>query len=167
MAKGKANITKANFELQRKVGSGPIDESVIKASQTLIENNDVDFAPIALVILDRLQDALKQANNPAKTLDDMKQLLTRPVMELKANAAIFHYDLVGSLASIMLGFLEHMKIMDQDAVDIVKAHHASLHAIVVRKITGDGGAAGESLINELKSACERYYHKKFPDNSNP
>ena len=22
------------------------------------------------------------------------------------------------------------------------------------------------LINELKSACDRYYHKKFPDNSN-
>lgn len=167
MAKSKVNITKANFELQRKVGSGPIDESVIKASQALIENNEVDFAPIALGILDRLQEALKQASNPANTLEDMKELLTRPVMELKANAAIFHYDLIGSLASVMLGFLEHIKIMDRDAIEIVRAHHASLHAIVVRKITGDGGTAGESLINELKLACDRYYHKKFPDNSNP
>jgi hypothetical protein len=167
MAKGKVNIIKATHELQRKVGSGPIDESVIKASQSLIENNEVDFAPVALVILDRLQDALKQAGNLANTLEDMKELLTRPVMELKANAAIFHYDLVGTLASIMLGFLENIKIMDRDAVEIVKAHHASLHVIVVRKITGDGGAIGESLISELKLACDRYYHKKFPDNSNP
>lgn len=161
MAKGKVNITKANFELQRKVGSGPIDEAIIKASQSLIENNQVDFAPVALTILDRLKEALEQANNPVNTLEDMKELLTRPVMELKANAAIFHYDLIGSLASIMLGFLENIKIMDHDAVNIVRAHHASLHAIVVRKITGDGGAAGESLVNELKMACDRYYHKKF------
>ena len=66
-----------------------------------------------------------------------------------------------SLAAIMLGFLESIKIMDSDAIEIVKAHHASLHMIVVRKITGDGGAAGESLIKELKLACERYHHKKF------
>ena len=161
MRKGDTNIIKATYELQRKVGSGPIDESIIKKSQSLIENNQVDFAPVAMIILDRLQEGLEQAKNPHNTMQDMKDILTQPVMELKANAAIFHYDLVGALASIMLGFLEHIKIMDGDAIEIVKAHHASLHAIVVRKITGDGGVAGETLKNELKQACERYYNKRF------
>ena len=156
-----AKIIKANYELQKKVGSGPIDESIIKTSQSMIDGNEVDFAPVAIAILDRLQEGLEQAKNPKNTMDDMKEILTKPVMELKASAAIFHYDLVGALAGIMLGFLENIKIMDRDAIEIVKAHHASLHMIVVRKITGSGGAPGESLVNELKQACDRYYHKKF------
>lgn len=158
---GKANIIKASFNLQKKVGSGPLDPSLIERSQTLIDSNGVDFAPMALLILDRLKDSLEEARNPNNTFEDMKDKFTQPVMELKANAAIFHYDLVGQLASIMLGFLEHIKIMDSDAVDIVRAHHSTLHMIVIRKLAGDGGAAGQALINELKQACDRYYNKKF------
>lgn len=157
----KANIIKANFELQKKIGSGPIDEAVIRNSQKLIDTNQVDFAPEALAILTRLEEGLRQAGNPKNTMEDMKDILTKPVMELKASAAIFHYDLIGALAAIMLGFLENIKIMDADAIEIVKAHHASLHMIVVRKITGMGGAAGNALVAELKHACDRYYHKKF------
>ncbi len=158
---GKANIIKASYDLQKKVGSGAINSSVIERSQTLIDSNGVDFAPMALLILDRLKESLDEAKNPNNSFDDMKDKFTKPVMELKANAAIFHYDLVGQLAAIMLGFLEHIKIMDSDAVDIVKAHHATLHMIVVRKMAGDCGAAGETLVNELKLACDRYYNKKF------
>lgn len=158
---GKANIIKANYDLQNKVGKGPINEATIKFSQTLIDSNGVDFGPLALLILQRLKDALDQAKDAGNSFDDMKDLLTKPVMELKANAGIFHYDLVGELAGIMLGFLEHIKIMDADAIEIVRAHHNSLHMIIVRKLSGDGGAAGQALINELQQACDRYYHKKF------
>lgn len=159
--KNKANIIKANFELQKKVGKGPIDEAAIKFSQSMIDSNGVDFGPLALLILERLKDALEQAKDPQRTFEDMKDVFTKPVMELKANAAIFHYDLVGSLATVMLGFLEHIKIMDADAVEIVRAHHTSLHMIIVRKLSGDGGEAGKALVNELQQACDRYYHKKF------
>ena len=159
--KNKANIIKANFELQKKVGKGPLDEAAIKFSQSMIDSNGVDFGPLALLILDRLKEALEQAKDPHRTFDDMKDIFTKPVMELKANAAIFHYDLVGSLAAIMLGFLEHIKIMDADVVEVVRVHHTSLHMIIVRKLSGDGGEAGKALVNELQQACDRYYHKKF------
>lgn len=157
----KAITIKASYDLQNKVGKGPIDEATIKHSQTLIDTNNVDFGPHALAILQRLKDALDQAKYVGNSFDDMKAMLIKPVMELKANAAIFHYDLVGKLAAIMLGFLENIKIMDADAIEIVRAHHDSLHMIVVRKLSGDGGAAGQALINELQQACERYYNKKF------
>lgn len=161
MSKDKASIIKADYTLQKKVGTGPIDERTIKSSQHVIDNNNVDFAPMALTILEKLDAALKRANDPSVTMEQMKSLLTVPVMELKANATIFHYELIGSLANIMLGFLETITTMDHDAYEIVKAHHASLHMIVVRKMNGDGGAAGKMLINELQQACDRYHHKKF------
>jgi hypothetical protein len=157
----KANIIKASYRLQQKVGAGPLDERTVKASQGVIDTNQVDFGPLGLAILKRLEDGLNSAQNSAVTMQQLKETLIAPVMELKANAAIFHYTLIGNLANIMLSFLEAILVMDKDALDIVRAHHDSLHMIIVRKIEGDGGEAGKQLIKELQQACDRYYHKKF------
>lgn len=157
----KANVIKASLRLQQKVGSGPIDEKKVEASQKVIETNEVDFAPLGLAILEKLEAGLTKAGDPSISMQQMKALLTAPVMELKANAGIFHYSLIGNLANIMLNFLETIQVMDADAIEIVKAHHKSLHMIVVRKMKGDGGAGGSMLTAELQQACDRYYQKKI------
>ncbi len=156
----KVNVIKANYQLQHKVGAGPLDEKTVQASQSVIDNNQVDFEPLALGILKKLETGLEMANDPSVTMDRMKSILIAPVMELKANASIFKYDLVGNLANVMLSFLEAITVMDRDAIDIVRAHHNTLHMIVVRKMTGSGGDAGKMLVSELKQACDRYYNKK-------
>lgn len=161
MSNKKANVIKANYRLQHKVGAGPLDERTVKASQQVIDTNDVDFGPVALEILQKLETALGRAQDPSITMQEVKSLLTAPVMELKANASIFHYTLIGNLANIMLSFLEAIVIMDKDAIEIVQAHHNTLHMIIIRKLSGDGGEAGKLLVTELQQACERYYHKKI------
>ncbi len=154
-------VIKANFALQLKVGAGPLDELTLKNMQTVIDKNNVDFAPLGLSILERLQNALDRAYDPSVTMTQMKEMLIKPVMELKANASTFKYDLIGSLANIMLQFLETITVMDKGAIEIVQAHHNSLHMIIVRKIKGTGGDAGKALTSELKNVCERYHNKKF------
>ncbi len=160
MRKEKPNVIKANYRLQQKVGSGPIDENAVKHSQTVIETNQVDFMPVGMAILQKLEHGLRDASNPSVTLQELKETLTTPIMELKANATIFHYTLVGNLANIMLNFLENIQIIDRDAIEIVKAHHSSMFTILSQKISGDGGVAGKALIQELQQACDRYYNKK-------
>lgn len=157
----KANVIKANYRLQQKVGAGPLDEKAVLECQKVIESNQVDFGPIGIAILDKLAAGLERANDPSVTMQQMKEILTAPIMELKANAAIFHYALIGNLANIMLSFLEAILVMDKDAIEIVKAHHKSLHMILVRGMKGDGGEGGKHLEQELRQACDRYYHKKF------
>lgn len=157
----KANVIKANYRLQHKVGAGPLDEKKVKESQEVIDTNEVDFVPLGLEILDKLEAGFNMVNDASITMEQMKEILTAPVMELKANAAIFRYTLIGNLANVMLSFLEAIVVMDKDAIEIVKAHHKSLHMIIVRKMTGDGGEAGKHLTQELQQACDRYYHKKF------
>lgn len=159
--KEKAKVIKANYRLQQKVGAGPLDLKTVIQSQHLIDNNQVDFVPLGLDILKKLEVALAQAQTGTAPIKEIKQMLTTPVMELKANATIFHYTLIGTLANIMLNFLEAIVILDKDAIDIVKAHHDTLHMIVVRKMKGTGGDAGNILTKELQQACDRYYHKKF------
>ena len=156
----KPKVIKANYTLQAKVGSGPLDAKKVEECQKVMDNNTVDFAPMATEILDRLNKAIENAREGNIELEQAVQDMTQPVMELKANAAIFRYDLIGNLANVMLSFLESVKTMDKTAIEIVNAHHKTLTAIIMKKMQGDGGKYGKQLEQELKDACLRYFQKK-------
>ncbi|MCK6417712.1 MAG: hypothetical protein L6Q57_02085 [Alphaproteobacteria bacterium] len=153
-------VIKANKILQAKVGVGPLDEDAVRRSQGVIDSNDVDFAPLANEYLTRLGQAIEQAQKGTITLDQAVHAMTEPVMQLKANASTFRYKLISNLANIMLSFLEGLKVMDEDAVSIVAAHHKTLSAIVAKRMQGDGGLYGSQLEDELKSVCKRYFGKR-------
>ena len=153
-------VHKADKQLQTRIGTGPLDEKVVEKCQEVMDNNDVDFAPLAMEYLDKLQAAIKDAETKDVPMSESIQNMTTPVMQLKANAATFHYNLIGNLANIMLSFLEAVQELDEDAISIVAAHHQTLKAIVLKKIDGDGGALGKQMEDELKSACKRYFSKR-------
>lgn len=159
----KARIIKASRALQIKAGTGEIAEEKITQAEVVIEKNTEDFAPIAKEFLDRLHEGIQTAFSEGADLTKnhaLKMGMTQPVMELKANARMFKYDLVTSLANIMLGFLENVKELDKDAIQIVDAHHKTLSAIVLKKMSGNGGANGALLQTELEDAVERYFSKR-------
>ena len=158
--KKQPKVIKANYALQAKVGSGPLDTQKVEACQKVMDNNDVDFAPMAMDILNKLKPAIDDAKNGADDVQQSVEKMTQPVMELKANAALFRYDLIGNLANVMLSFLEAVKTLDNTAIEIVNAHHQTLSAIVLKKMQGDGGKYGKQLEQELKDACMRYFQKK-------
>lgn len=156
----KAKVIKANRMLQAKVGSGPLDEKTVEKCQEVIDKNDVDFTPLAKQYLDQLAVAIQKAKGQEIQLDEAVALMTQPVMELKANATIFKYDLIGNLANVMLSFLEAVRELDKTVLEIVDAHHKTLSAIVAKKMKGDGGKYGKHLEHELKDACKRYFTAK-------
>ena len=157
----KAKTYKANMDLRKRIGPGPLDKSAIERAQSAIEENEIDFAPMGLEFLKTLENALNiiaQDPNSNSTAEQIKTLIA-PVMELKANATIFHYALVGNLANIMLNFLESLNALDKDALSIVRGHHDSLKLILSNNMKGDGGKDGQVMMSELKDACARYYKK--------
>lgn len=156
----KPKIIKANYILQSKVGSGPLDEEVVRRSQEVMDNNNVDFSPLAMDFLKQLQEAIATVKTGKFNTKEAMQAMTEPVMQLKANAATFRYTLLGNLANVMLSFLEAVKELDEDVVRIVEAHHKTLSAIVIKKMQGDGGQAGKLMEDELRAACKRYFSKK-------
>lgn len=156
-------IHEAQAILQQKAGKGPFDPDLIKKAQEYIEENDVDFTPLGFEFLNNLKNVLQQAetSKTAATINEYQESLIKPVMELKANAAIFHYPLIGDLANIMLDFLESIEILDGDAIEIVKAHHDTLSAIIKNRMKNEEGAQqGAPFVTELKEACARYHRKR-------
>ena len=152
-------VIKANKSLQAKVGTGPLSSQIVEKCQEVMDNNDVDFTPLAMEYLDKLKEGIETAKKPDTKMEDAIAGMTAPVMQLKANASTFKYNLIGNLANVMLSFLEGIKEMDADAVAIVEAHHKTLTAIVMKKMRGDGGAFGKQMESELKGACKRYFSR--------
>ena len=112
----KPKVYKASQMLQAKVGTGPLDERVVEKCQEIIDNNEVDFAPLAMEYLDKLSEAVKGIKSGDLATKAAVHSLTAPVMQLKANAATFKYTLIGNLANVMLSFLEAIKELDDDAI---------------------------------------------------
>lgn len=161
MEKQSAKIIKASRSLQMKAGKGVIAHESVQRAEDVIKNNDEDFSSIANGFLIRLHDAVEMAErNTAISKSDLIAGMIKPVMELKANAKMFKYNLVTSLANIMLEFLETIEHLDNKAVEIVAAHHKTLSMIITRKMSGDGGQVGAALQRELQSVCQRYFAQK-------
>ena len=153
-------IHKADKSLQNRVGKGPLDEEALKKAQEVIEEASEDFEPLAMTFLSKLKAGIEAAQKGEESEDKLIAGMTSPVMELKANAKMFQYDLVSALANIMLGFLETIEKLDKDAIDIVAAHHQTLNLIIIKKMKGAGGEHGKLLQSELRDAVHRYFAKR-------
>lgn len=152
---------KASLDLQKKVGTGSIDEKKVERAQDVIRNNKVDFAPIAKPHLDELSRAIK-ASMGLKNPQDEKQILETymtPIMNIKANAATFNYSLISGLAGIVLTFLEDVKKYDRKVVQIVDLLYKTVLLILARKLSGEGGAEGRALLGAFQDVCAKTIKK--------
>lgn len=160
----KARIIPANLLLQAKVGIGVIEDDKIQKMQKIMDETRVDFAPMAGQFLAELDAAIANARNcDGSNKEEEAALIARmtpPVMQIKANAAMFNYPLVGRLANIVLNFLENATRIDKTMLDIIDAHRQTLSVIVKNKMTGTGGPYGLTIETELKGACQRYFKKR-------
>lgn len=159
MSGKKPKFIKVENKIQKKAGFGEIAEVSISRSESIILNNNVDFKEVATPILFNLRETIALARQNPEDITKMRQELIKPIMELKANGAMFKYELVGALASIMLSFLEHINQLSKDALEIIEAHEKTLSVIVLKSIKGDGGVLGKQVTEELEGACARYYRK--------
>jgi len=154
-------IYKASKILQSKVGTGLVSKEKIETCQQTITENTTDFEPMAKEFLNKLAEAINAAKGPQSDLQELRQSVTEPVMQLKANASMFGYTLIGEMANILLSFLESVSSIDKDMISIVEASHSTLTAVVKNKLKGDGGTGGRAMKEELMGACKRYMNKRF------
>jgi hypothetical protein len=145
--------------LKQKVGSGGLPVKIMEEAQKAIDENEVDFAPYAERFLDELaritQDLDKGDISDAEALEQ----LAHPVMQLKANGAVFHYKLISNIADIVLLLIDNIDDINADARRIIGVHKNAIAIIVESRLSGDGGAEGKALAGELQNACMRYYAK--------
>lgn len=157
----KAEFIKPPNMLKTKIGSGGLSEEILSKAESLLENNTVDFQPLADMYLGTLMKGIEYAKS-ADPRDDQEYIISQmlyPAMQLKANGGMFHYPLVTLIADKLIEFLEVVKQIDIEAIEIVLAFHTTIRAIVMGRVSGDGGKHGTDLLYALNDACVRYFEK--------
>ncbi len=159
--KRKAEFIKPPNLIKAKVGSGGLADSILDRAEKLLEQNTVDFAPLAEIYLSRMMSGIERAENPKKD-DDSEFLIAGiiyPCSQLKANGGMFHYPLITRIADRFVQFLEVIETTDEAVLEIARAFHSTIKAIIYAKIKGDGGDYGNELVEALNDACMRYFEK--------
>lgn len=159
--KRKAEFITPPNTLKSKVGSGGLSEDILDKAQKLLENNTVDFLPLGEMYLNTLMKGIETAKNasPDEDQEHLITLMLYPGMQLKANGGMFHYPLVTKIADKLIQFLEVIEVPDIEAIEIVLAFHTTIRAVILGRISGDGGRHGDELIEALNDACMRYFDK--------
>jgi CheY-like chemotaxis protein len=142
--------------LQKEAAAALLNPIAVERSQSVIDNDKTDFIPIVTRFLKQLAEAVEAAkskDNPGRR--ELRDIIDE-VMQIKANAKIFKYDLVGDLAGIMLDFLEELNEIDEFVIQIIDAHQKTLAHLIQNRVEGDGGDIGNALREELTGACKRY-----------
>lgn len=162
----KAEFIKPPNLLRAKVGTGGLSDAILDKAQALLENNTVDFRPLGEMYLDSLMRGIERVRSSDPDRSDAEELISGllyPAMQLKANGGMFHYPLVTLIADRLIQYLEVIETADADTLEIVLAFHTSIRAVLMGKVTGDGGRYGSELIDVLSDACMRYF-EKHPEN---
>lgn len=151
-------VFKASRDLQEKAGAGKIDEQKVQNAQDSIENTSVDFYAMAKDNLDDLKKSISDAKSDKSiSKEELLKNISSPLLQLKSSAPLFEFHLVGTLASIMFNFIQKIDNIDDQALQIISAHHKTLFAIISNRMTGDGGAQGKQLKKELNDVCKKYF----------
>lgn len=155
----KAELITPPNRIKEKVGSGGIDEVVMQKAQDLVENNSVDFKPIATMLVDLLNEGIQEIRTGVIKDEEAIESLIYPAMQLKAQGGMFHYPLITEICNILVNFLETVEEADKDVLDIVIAHKMAINVVLGSEIKQDGGDQGKALRDALMEACNRYYKK--------
>lgn len=156
-----AEFIKPPNMLKTKVGSGGLSDDILNKAENLLESNTVDFQPLAEMYLAGLMKGIELAKESDPN-DDQEYVISRmlyPGMQLKANGGMFHYPLVTRIADKLIQFLEVIERVDIEVVEIVMAFHTTIRAVVMGRVSGDGGKHGTELMRALNEACVRYFDK--------
>lgn len=146
-------------KLKQKVGDGGIPAFMIKKCQEYLESNPVDFTPYATRHLDELIDLKNQIQSKKIDNETAATKIVNIIMQLKSNGSMFHYQLISMISDVMLRFMENVKVLNDDFIDILGMYNKILEIILTKRLNGNGGREGYALTHELNGACQRYYSK--------
>ncbi len=150
-----AKLVKPENTLKQKVGEGGFNVDDIKKAQEAIDNNDVDFTPLAIELAEDLDKVLKVDLDT----EHYKARLMSPILQLKSQGSFFKYPSITQLSKIIIKFLEKIDTMDKDAVKIVSSYRQSLKVFIASQIKDTDTPVYKSLETELKAVCARYLKK--------
>jgi len=147
-------VTPRNI-LKEKVGSGGFSEASLKKAQTAIDENDVDFVPLATKYLGLVKVAIAKYGETKDSKMLYGELLDQ-LTQLRAQGSMFNYPSITLITDVVVDLLESLNKIDNKIIEIVLAHEKASKAILYSKIKNVDHPVCRALAKELTIVCKKY-----------
>ncbi len=144
--------------LKAKVGNGGFNKESIEKAQKTIEENVVDFGPIAKEYLLKIKTAIatyKSDNDPKALYGRLLDQLT----QLRAQGTMFQYPAITAITDTVVDLLDSLKTVDDKILEIVEAYEQSANILIMSKVKSDNDKICQALVGELRTVCDKYKKK--------
>ena len=154
-------IVRPPNKLKSKVGFGGFDQNAIVKAQQVIEENDIDFAPIAKRIIDKLRRTVEEAKAESSK-DRIYHAVQDYLMQLRAQGAMFGYPSITAITDILVDFLDTFKEIDHTILEIISAYERAAEVLISSGIDTATDPLCKAVSVELMTVCQKYAarHKK-------
>lgn len=158
----KSKLVVPENTLRKKVGFGGFDQKALVRAQSVIENNTIDFRPIAMGFVAELDKILSSINaTPPMPEKDFIPAVMYPIMQLKAQGSLFHYPSVTRVTQTVIDFLEVVTHINDPVIAIVTAYRNTINALIKLEMKDEASKACDDLCVAFIDVCARY-HKAHP-----
>lgn len=157
---GYPRFYKADTELQKKIGAGPLDQSVVAKVQAYMDSNKVDIKPELRMHLAEIVVMLGQIQATGMN-ETYIPVITRELMNIKSLSGMFQEMMICRISAFLLTFLEDARKFDNHVIEIVAAYTRVTKALLGLNIRDETNPHGQEFLTEIRNACRRYHGKQF------
>jgi hypothetical protein len=140
--------------LKKKVGDGGFKQEDLMKAQRAIDDNDVDFRPIADKYLTLIHQAIAEYNNDKSI--DLHSLLLDQLMQLRAQGSLFRYSSISAISDTVVDLLDTIKKVDATIIEIVEAYEKSTKVLLLKGVRNSEDMICKAFVTELSNVCKKY-----------
>ncbi|MEX2453893.1 MAG: hypothetical protein WD470_04270 [Rhodospirillaceae bacterium] len=133
-------------------GTGPIriDPAALRAAEAAVAQLEEGYSVWAQEDIDALRELAEAARGSSRRTAPAIAGIYRHALDMKGLAGGFGYDLLTSVAELLVRFMEGRHAVSPRDCDIVCAHIDAMQAILREDIRGDGREIGRELLSGLE-----------------
>lgn len=150
--------------LKKKVGHGGFDPKTLVRAQNAIDNNTIDFRPIATGFVGDLDKILADVKaTPPMPQAAIIPAVMYPVMQLRAQGSLFHYPSITRVTQSIIDFLEVVPRVDEPVIEIITAYRNTVSALIALQMKDENSKACSDLCQAFTDVCIRYQKFRPPN----
>lgn len=154
----KTKIVRPKNKLKEKVGDGGFDEKNLEKAQKAIEENEIDFAPIAMDLLAKLQADVQKTLKSENMTE--YHAIQDTLMQLRAQGSMFRFPSITAVTDIIVDLLDKHKKVDKTIIEIIIAYQSAAQVIIKTSVKSEKDPVCRALSKELVIVCQKYAERK-------
>lgn len=147
--------------LKEKVGDDGFSQERIKSAQKIIDENIVDFEPIARNYIIKIKEALSDFEEH-KNHDILYCNILDQLIQLRAQGGLFGHPSVTAITDPVVDVMDSLSQIDHTIIEIINSYKQAVLVLIASHIKSDQDKICIALVLELKKVCTKYkeYNKQ-------